>query len=69
MPIPHYGVLAGRIFDRILATSHDEHYHMLVNRGDTPQRVAINTQSSTPPSQVLYYANTDLPLPPVVSET
>jgi uncharacterized protein YukJ len=57
MPIKNYGVLKGRVFARILATPKSEHYHMLVNRGSGPQRIAINTQSATPPSQVLYYAN------------
>ena len=56
MPIQNYGVLAGRVFARVLATKKDEHYHMLLNRGAGPQRAAINTQSTTPPSQVLYYS-------------
>ena len=56
MPIQNYGVLMGRVFARVLATSKDEHYHVLVNRGNDPQRVAINTMSATPPSQVLFYA-------------
>lgn len=63
MPIQHYGVLAGRVFARVLATKRDEHYHLLVNRGNHPQRVAINTMSTTPPSQVLYYANPDFQHP------
>src|SRR5579871_2103424 len=63
MPIANYGVVQGRVFSRVLATSKDEHYHILVNRGNTPERVAINTQSTTPPSQVLYYANLDFQHP------
>lgn len=63
MPIPNYGVLAGRVFARRLATTKDEHYHMLLNRGNDPQRAAVNTQSTTPPSQVLYYSTTDFQHP------
>jgi uncharacterized protein YukJ len=63
MPIQNYGVLTGRVFDRVLATKKDEHYHLLVNHGADPQRVAINTMSTTPPSQVLYYANPDFKHP------
>jgi uncharacterized protein YukJ len=57
MPIQNYGVLKGRVFARQLATAKSEHYQMLVNRGNGPQRIAINTQSATAPSQLLYYAN------------
>ncbi|HWK07897.1 MAG TPA: YukJ family protein [Puia sp.] len=57
MPIKYYGVLKAKVFDRQLATKTSEHYQMLVNRGSNPQRIAINTQSATPPSQVLYYAD------------
>jgi uncharacterized protein YukJ len=63
MPIPNYGVLAGRVFARVLATKKNEHYHMLLNRGNDPQRVAVNTQSTTPPSQVLYYSTTNFQHP------
>ena len=63
MPIQDYGVVQGRVFDRVLATAKDEHYHLLVNRGDNPHRVAINTQSTTPPSQVLFYSNLDFQHP------
>ena len=59
MAIKNYGVLAGRVYDRVLTTKKDEHYHMLVNRDTKPQRVAINTQSTEPPSQVLYYSSQD----------
>ena len=59
MPIKNYGVLSGRVYDRVLATKKDEHYHMLLNRGNHPQRVAINTQSTEPPSKVLYYSSQD----------
>lgn len=59
MPIKNYGVLAGRVYDRVLATKKDEHYHMLLNRGKHPQRVAINTQSTDAPSKVLYYSSAD----------
>jgi uncharacterized protein YukJ len=63
MPIQDYGVVQGRVFDRVLATARDEHYHILVNRGNGPQRVAINTKSTTPPSQVLFYSNLDFQHP------
>ncbi|HEV2482924.1 MAG TPA: YukJ family protein [Puia sp.] len=63
MPIPNYGVLAGRVFARRLATTKDEHYHLLLNRGNDPQRAAVNTQSTTPPSKVLYYSTTDFQHP------
>jgi uncharacterized protein YukJ len=57
MPIQDYGVVQGRVFDRVLATTKDEHYQILLNRGDNPHRVAVNTQSTTPPSQVLFFSN------------
>lgn len=63
MPIQNYGVLVGRVFDRRLATKKDEHYHMLLNRGNAPQRAAVNTQSTAPPSQVLYYSTADFTHP------
>jgi len=63
MPIKNYGVVSGRVFDRVLATKKDEHYHILLNRGSNPHEVAINTQSTTPPSQVLFYANLDFQHP------
>jgi uncharacterized protein YukJ len=57
MPIKDYGVLKGKASQRILATKNSEHYQILVNHDDGPHRIAINTQSSTPPSQVLFYAD------------
>ena len=57
MPIQNYGVLKGRIFTRQRATAHSEHFQILVNLGNKPHRIAINTKSSEPPSQVLYYAS------------
>jgi uncharacterized protein YukJ len=56
MPIPNYGVLKGKAFDRIKATNKSEHFQILVNRGHSPHRIAINTKSSEPPSEVLFYA-------------
>jgi uncharacterized protein YukJ len=63
MPIANYGVVAGRVNSRILAAKTDEHYQILLNHGDDPHRVAVNTQSATPPSQVLFYANLDFKHP------
>ncbi len=57
MPIKLYGVLKGRAFDRKRASGGSEHYQILINRGSNPHRIAINTQSSQPPVQVLYYAD------------
>jgi len=57
MPIQNYGVLRGRVYERIRATSQSEHFQILVNRGNNPHRIAINTKSSEPPSEVLFYAN------------
>jgi uncharacterized protein YukJ len=59
MPIKDYGVLKGKATQRILATKKSEHYQILVNEGNDPQRIAINTESAEPPSQVLYYADDD----------
>ena len=59
MPIKDYGVLKGKASQRILATKKSEHYQILVNHGNDPHRIAINTQSSEPTSQVLFYANDD----------
>ncbi|MBN9380338.1 MAG: DUF2278 family protein [Chitinophagaceae bacterium] len=59
MPIKDYGVLKGKASQRILATKNSEHYQILINEGDDPHRIAINTQSSEAPSQVLFYADDD----------
>ena len=59
MPIQNYGVLTGKVYERIRATSKSEHFQILVNRGDNPHRIAINTKSAEPPSEVLFYANED----------
>lgn len=59
MPIQHYGVLKGSVYERIRATSRSEHFQILVNRGNNPHRIAINTKSSEAPSEVLFYANED----------
>ena len=59
MPIQHYGVLKGKVYERIRATSKSEHFQILVNRGDNPHRIAVNTKSAEPPSEVLFYANED----------
>jgi len=48
MPIKDYGVLKGKASQRILATKKSEHYQILVNHGDDPHRIAINTQSGDP---------------------
>lgn len=63
MPIQNYGVVQGKVFDRQLATTKDEHYQILLNRGNNPHRVAVNTQSTTPPSQVLFFSNLDFQHP------
>ena len=63
MSIKNYGVVTGRVFERILATKTDEHYQILLNHGDDPHRVAVNTQSTTPPSQVLFYADVNFKHP------
>jgi uncharacterized protein YukJ len=59
MPIKDYGVLKGRAFDRIRATTQSEHFQILINHGNNPHRIAINTKSSEPPSEVLFYADDD----------
>jgi len=59
MPIKDYGVLKGRAFDRQKASSSSEHFQILINRGNNPHRIAINTKSSEPPSEVLFYADDD----------
>jgi uncharacterized protein YukJ len=59
MPIANYGVLKGKAFESMRATAQSEHFQILINRGNAPHRIAINTKSSDAPSQVLYYANDD----------
>lgn len=59
MPIQNYGVLKGQAFASLRATAQSEHFQILINRGHTPHRIAINTKSSEAPSQVLYYASND----------
>jgi uncharacterized protein YukJ len=57
MPIKDYGVLKGKAFERLKATTQSEHFQILINRGNKPHRIAINTKSSEAPSEVLFYAN------------
>jgi len=59
MPIKNYGVLKGKIAERKRATAESEHFQILLNRGNDPHRIAINTKSSEEPSQVLYFATND----------
>src|SRR5688572_19068322 len=59
MPLQRYGVLKGQAFESLRATAQSEHFQILINRGNTPHRIAINTKSSLAPSQVLYYASND----------
>src|SRR6188768_2975809 len=59
MPIQNYGVLKGSAFASKRATSQSEHFQILINKGNDPHRIAINTKSSEQPSQVLYYADDD----------
>jgi uncharacterized protein YukJ len=59
MPISDYGVLKGRAFNCKRATEKSEHFQILVNVGNDPHRIAINTKSATPPSQLLYFADED----------
>ena len=63
MSIQNYGVVQGKVIERILATKKEEHFQILLNRGNNPHRVAINTQSSTAPSQVLFFSNLDFEHP------
>lgn len=53
MPVPKYGVLVGRAVDRRFATPSSNHYELKVLAGDTPYRIAVNTQSQDG-SEVLY---------------
>lgn len=59
MPIANYGVLKGKASDRQRATAKSEHFQVLINHGNKPHRIAINTKSTDAPSQVLYYADDD----------
>jgi uncharacterized protein YukJ len=59
MPIEHYGVLKGKASASLRATAQSEHYQILINQGNHPHRIAINTKSNEAPSQVLYYASDD----------
>lgn len=59
MPISNYGVLKGRAFNRLRATTQSEHFQILINQGNHPHRIAINTKSSEAPSEVLFYADDD----------
>lgn len=59
MPIKNYGVLKGKASSRLRATAQSEHFQVLINHGNDPHRIAINTKSSEAPSQVLYYADND----------
>ena len=59
MPLRSYGVLKATILDRRLATDRTDHYQLLCGVGTTRWRVAINSHSDVPPSDVMYAAFRD----------
>jgi uncharacterized protein YukJ len=54
MPLKRYGLLKAQAVDRRLATGNSPHYHIRVTDGEASHRVAVNTRSQLPPSEVLY---------------
>ncbi len=59
MPLKNYGVLKGRPSEYHRGTPSNEHFQVLINRGNDPHRIAINTKSNVQPSQLLYYSDSD----------
>jgi uncharacterized protein YukJ len=56
MPVPKYGVLAGRVAERKLASGSSNHYEIHVQAAGEDFRIAVNVQS-VDGSEVLYHVD------------
>ena len=56
MPVPKYGVLAGRVVERRLASGESNHYEIHVQAAGEHFRIAVNVQS-VDGSEVLYHVD------------
>src|SRR3954465_11741608 len=56
MPVPKYGVLAGRVAERQLASGSSNHYEIHVKAAGEDFRIAVNVQS-VDGSEVLYHVD------------
>src|SRR5438067_9304975 len=56
MPVPKYGVLAGRVVERRLASGSSNHYEVHVKAAGEDFRIAVNVQS-VDGSEVLYHVD------------
>jgi uncharacterized protein YukJ len=59
MPLQSYGILKGKAVDKIMASSSNEHFQILVNADGTSYRIAINVKSQVSPPEVLFYMDHD----------
>jgi uncharacterized protein YukJ len=58
MPLARYGVLAGRVIDRVSEGGTDTpHYQIQMRGGGVDFRVAVNVLSKQHPSELLYLAD------------
>jgi uncharacterized protein YukJ len=55
MPLTNYGVLKGKVTDRMMATSQNEHFQVLIVAKAEKHRIAINVMSKLSPPEVLFY--------------
>jgi len=54
MPLNNYGVLRGRVIDRVLGTGQNPHYQIHVIDETTDYRIAVNVMSQLAPSELEY---------------
>ncbi len=59
MPLQSYGVLKGKAVNKIMASSSNEHFQILINADGTSYRIAINVKSQVSPPEVLFYMDHD----------
>ena len=60
MPLKNYSVLKALVIGKKLATNNSPHYQILVqDESGIQHRVAVNTKSQLPPSELLFYFDDD----------
>lgn len=64
MPLKNYGVLRGRVVDHRLATSSSPHFELhVVDAAQTSFRLAVNVESTAPPSDLQFLVDSDFEHP------
>lgn len=60
MPLKNYSILKALVIGKKLATNNSPHYQILVqDEAGMQHRVAVNTKSQLPPSELLFYFDDD----------